>query len=75
MTELDRDPLTEKMIGCAIEVHKRLGPGLLESICEAALCIEFDHTELKYQIASPTRYREKLIGDCGSIWLLRTQLF
>ena len=32
------DELTEKIIGSAIEVHKALGPGLLESIYEEALC-------------------------------------
>ncbi|MSP01418.1 MAG: GxxExxY protein [Acetobacteraceae bacterium] len=30
--------LTGRVIGCAIEVHRHLGPGLLESIYEAALC-------------------------------------
>ena len=32
--------LTEEIIGCAIDVHKELGPGLLESIYEKALCME-----------------------------------
>src|SRR5262249_33091076 len=35
------DPLTESIIGAAIEVHRILGPGLLESIYEEALCHEF----------------------------------
>ena len=35
------DVLTEKIIGAAIEVHRLLGPGLLESIYEQALCHEF----------------------------------
>jgi GxxExxY protein len=34
------DELTEKIIGAAIEVHRVLGPGLLESIYEEALCVE-----------------------------------
>jgi GxxExxY protein len=34
------DELTEQIIGAAIEVHRMLGPGLLESIYEEALCIE-----------------------------------
>jgi GxxExxY protein len=38
MDEIDK--LTEKIIGCAIEVHRVLGPGLLESTYEAAMCIE-----------------------------------
>lgn len=36
-----KDPLTERIIGAAIEVHRTLGPGLLESIYEEALAIEF----------------------------------
>ena len=42
------DELTEKMIGSAIEVHRELGPGLLESIYEEALCYEFDLQGIKY---------------------------
>jgi len=34
--------LTSRIIGCAIEVHRTLGPGLLEAIYETALCIELD---------------------------------
>ena len=39
MTE-DDDPITAQIIGCAIEVHKELGPGLLESAYEIPLCIQ-----------------------------------
>jgi GxxExxY protein len=38
--ETTNDELTEKIIGAAIEVHRVLGPGLLESIYEEALCVE-----------------------------------
>ena len=38
---LAKDELTERNIGAAIEVHRVLGPGLLESIYEEALTIEF----------------------------------
>ena len=37
--------LSHDIIGCAIEVHKQLGPGLLESVYEAALCHELDLAE------------------------------
>lgn len=37
---MDKDPLTDKIIGCAIEVHKNLGPGLLESVYEECLHYE-----------------------------------
>ena len=40
MDELNR--ITEAIIGAAIEVHRVLGPGLLEESYEAALCIEFE---------------------------------
>jgi GxxExxY protein len=36
----DINKITEKIIGCAIEVHRQLGPGLLEGTYEAALAIE-----------------------------------
>lgn len=39
---MENDVLTQKTIGAAIEVHRTLGPGLLESIYEEALCHEFD---------------------------------
>lgn len=43
------DPLTQKIIGAAIEVHRILGPGLLESVYEQALCHEFDLQSIRYQ--------------------------
>jgi GxxExxY protein len=47
------DELTERIIGAAIEVHKELGPGLLESIYEEALCHEFGLQGIKYQRQVP----------------------
>lgn len=48
------DELTETIIGAAIEVHRTLGPGLLESIYEEALCYELDlrgiHVERQVEV-------------------------
>ena len=41
--------ITEKIIGAAIEVHRILGPGLLESIYEEALCHEFSFRGIQYE--------------------------
>ena len=56
--------LTEKIIGCAIEVHRQLGPGLLESTYEAALCVELADAgmECKQQVVFPILYKEREIG-------------
>src|SRR5688500_17343141 len=43
------DFLTQRIIGAAIEVHKILGVGLLESVYEEALCHEFELREIKFQ--------------------------
>jgi GxxExxY protein len=47
--ELDLNNFTEKIIGCAIEVHKELVAGLLESVYESALCIVLKNKGLKYE--------------------------
>jgi len=41
--------LTETVIGCAIEIHRVLGLGLLESVYEEALCVELSDAGLKFQ--------------------------
>jgi GxxExxY protein len=46
--ELEHEQLTDKIIGCAIEVHKRLGPGFLETIYENAFVIELQKKELPF---------------------------
>jgi GxxExxY protein len=48
-----------KVIGCAIEVHRRLGPGFKERIYSEALCLEMDSTGLSFEREKPivVRYR------------------
>jgi GxxExxY protein len=45
----DINELTGEIIGAAIEVHKTLGPGLLESIYEECLCIEFGKRSMPFE--------------------------
>ena len=57
------DELTEKIIGAAIEVHRELGPGLLEAIYEEALCYEFELQEIKFkrQVPADIIYKGRVI--------------
>jgi len=50
MTE---NELTQIIIGCAIEVHRKLGPGLLESSYRECLCYELINRNLAVQIEKP----------------------
>ena len=60
----DLNKITEAVIGSAIEVHRNLGPGLLESIYESALCYEFDEKCVKYarQLPVPIIYKGHELG-------------
>jgi len=62
---MKRDELTEKVLGAAIEAHRTLGPGLLESICEEALCHEFSLRDIQFerQVPVDVGYKGKII--CG----------
>jgi GxxExxY protein len=53
------------VIRCAIEVHRQLGPGLLESVYESALCIEFKADSLSFvrQVGIPLYYKGELISE------------
>jgi len=64
--DTERDPLSEKVIGFAIEVHRHLGPGLMESAYEACLCYELSVAGIPFerQLPLPVRYKEVHL-DCG----------
>jgi GxxExxY protein len=63
---MEINEITEKVIGCAIEVHKLLGPGLLESAYEECLSFELPAKGLNIQRqkAVPVVYKEIKL-DCG----------
>ena len=57
--EFPKDLLTDRIIGSAIEVHRHLGPGLLESIYEECLCYELSQAGLRFerQVHLPINYK------------------
>jgi GxxExxY protein len=65
LLEGNDNDITESIIGCAIEVHKRLGPGLLETVYENALCIELAENGIAFQrqVGVPLYYRGQLISE------------
>jgi GxxExxY protein len=63
---LEFDELSTKFIGCAIEVHRELGPGLLESAYEQCLAYELNQAQIPFrlQVALPVQYKQMSL-DCG----------
>ena len=63
---MDHDyDVTSQVIGCAIEVHKALGPGLKEKPYAAALCESLSRKGIKFEIERtvPLRFEGVLIGN------------
>ena len=58
--------LTYQIIAAAIEVHKNLGPGLLEAVYRSCLALELESRGLKYkkEVAIPLLYKNKKIDHC-----------
>ena len=67
MSQKDRpNKITETIIGCAINVHKELGPGLLESAYEACLLYDLFQTKMKIESQKPLPIIYKNVKlDCG----------
>lgn len=62
---MELNDITQEIIGAAIEVHKILGPGLLESAYEECLAYEFDLRNVKYtrQVPLPVKYKAKRLDQ------------
>ena len=62
----DINDLTGEVIGAAIEIHKALGPGLLESVYEECMCMELELKGIPYekQKELPVEYKGSKL-DCG----------
>jgi GxxExxY protein len=63
--EEELDLLAHAVIGAAIEVHRRLGPGFLESVYELALCTELQLRGIGFerQVPIPIEYKGRLVGE------------
>ena len=63
---MEINQITEKIIGAAIEIHRTLGPGLLESAYEECLCYELSRARISFkrQVDLPVKYKEVKL-DCG----------
>ncbi len=59
----ETDALIERVIGCCIQVHAAIGPGLLEGVCSRAVCIELDYEGIPYEREKqiPVTYRDQLL--------------
>ena len=63
--DMPENAITERIIKCAIEVHRQLGPGLLENVYEEAMVVEFDLDGLHYkqQFKLPVVYKGRQLGE------------
>jgi GxxExxY protein len=61
---LDQEDRTGRIIGAAIEVHRALGPGFLESVYQNALAVELVAREIPFtaQVNTPIQYRGRVVG-------------
>jgi GxxExxY protein len=63
---MEINQITEKIIGCAIEVHRILGPGLLESVYEECLAFELMDVGLDFERQKPVPViYKKITLNCG----------
>jgi len=76
ITQKHINEISYKIIGCAIEVHKHIGPGLLESVYESCFIDEMRSRGLlvKSQVYVPIHYKEKNLGGSLKLDLLINDL-
>ena len=68
--------LSKKVIGCAMNVHTKLGNGFVESVYEHALAIEFETQKVPFQrqVTFEVRYRERVAGTFIADFVVDQQL-
>jgi GxxExxY protein len=62
---MEENEISRQIIGCAIEVHRQLGPGLLESVYEEALCYDLCEIDLSFERQQdvPIKYKQVLLSS------------
>jgi hypothetical protein len=78
MTKKELDELTYKVIGCAIEVQKIMGTGLLESVYQQCMIEELKHRKIIFctELQIPVIYKSKLLNiDFRCDLFIETQKF
>lgn len=72
----EQDDVVYRTIGAAIEVHKLLGPGFLESVYEEALCIELTLSKLHFERQKPisVSYKGQPVGESRLDLLIERRL-
>ena len=76
MNDAELNRLTEQVIGLAIEVHRNLGPGLLESVYESALGLEMESAGLLHerQKLLPVSYKGHAVGEFRADFIVENKL-
>ena len=72
----DLDRCARRVIGAAIEVHRRLGPGFVETVYERAMLVELEHAGLtvRCQVMVPIVYRDMAIAEARLDLLVEDEL-
>ncbi len=72
----DLNTISEKIIGCAIEVHKVLGPGLLESVYHKALMHEFRENKIKFESEKEIQvmYKGHIVGEFRADFIIEKSI-
>jgi len=73
---MDIHALTERVIGCAYNMHNDLGAGFLEKVYENAMCLELDRSgiSVRQQAPIPVKYRGQVVGDFAADLLIEDRL-
>jgi GxxExxY protein len=72
----DRDALTERIIGCAISLHRSIGPGLAEKLYQRGLAIEFEASALRF-VEKPlfnVHHRGQILGEFFPDFIVEDQV-